>query len=133
MDGAFVILGTPAQALDELGNRGRQDEDARDVAPQFLINLQGPLDIDVEEVVAPGFERGFDRLARRAVKVAMHLRPFEELAALAQRLETALVDEVVMHAVDLARPAWPRRDGDRKRELVIRLQQEAAQRRFSRP
>ena len=44
----------------------------------------------------------------------MHLRPFEELAALAQGLEPALVDEVVMHAVHLARPAWPRGDGDPK-------------------
>ena len=133
MNRAFVVLGTPAQALDELGNRRRQDEDARDIAAHLAIDLQGSLDVDVEEIVAPGFERGFDRLARRAVKIAMHLRPFEKLAALAQSLEAALVDEVVMHAVDLARPAWPRGDGNRKRELIFRLQQETAQSRFARP
>jgi len=62
--------------------------------------------------------RGFPpRRARRSVIIAMHLRPFQQLAVVAKRLEMALRDEAVMDAVDLAGPPRPRRHGNGQREI----------------
>jgi hypothetical protein len=74
----------------------------------------------------------FDGLARRAVEIAMDLRPFQKLARIAHRLEATLRDEAIMDAVDLARAPGPRRhrDGQRQVESAI-LQQHAGQRRLA--
>ena len=69
----------------------------------FAIELLRALPVDVEQHVAAGGERGLDRLARRAVAIAVHLGLFEQLVGVAHRLEAAPRDEMVVHAVDLAR------------------------------
>ena len=60
---------------------------------QRLHDLAGALPVDVEDHVGAGGERLLDRPARRAVVVAVHLGPFEEVAAIAHGEEIVLGDE----------------------------------------
>ena len=53
----------------------------------------------------PCGQRLLDRVARRAIEIAVHLGPFQELAVLAHALELAHRHEVIVLAVDLARGA----------------------------
>ena len=57
--------------------------------PHRPIELPRPLPVDVEQHVVAGRERRLDRLARRAVAIAVHLGPFEQAAGIAQRVELA--------------------------------------------
>ena len=87
-DDVGAVLGAALEPGAELGHRGRQDEDARRCRRGIASrDLARALPVDVEEHVAARGERRLDRLARRAVEVAVHLRPFEELAAVAHRRE----------------------------------------------
>src|SRR3546814_13092841 len=69
-----------AQAALQLFHRRRQDEDAYDVGPRFLIELLRALPVDIEQHILARLEQFVDARARRAVTVAEDLRPFEELA-----------------------------------------------------
>ncbi len=127
-DGLGIVLGaareTPAQLID----RRRQDENADHVRPRLSVKLQGALPVDIEQHVGSRFQRALDRSLRRAVIIAVHLRPFHELAGFAHRAEPLRIDEVIVHALDFARPARPRRRGDRKPHARHALEQEARQR-----
>ena len=64
----------------------------------------------------------------------MHFRPFEQIAAVAQRLELLFGDEHIMDAVDLARTPCPRRHRDRQSQIeLLGLQQHARQGRLASP
>ena len=68
-----------------------------------LADLAGALEVDLEQRQAALGERALDRAARGAVLgAAVHDRVLEELARLDQPVELGVVDEVVVHAVDLA-------------------------------
>ena len=56
----------------------------------LVEQLLRALPVDVEQHVAAGGERRFHRLARRAVIIAVHLRPFEQIAAVAHRSRTGV-------------------------------------------
>src|SRR5260370_751748 len=132
-----LVVGVPTYrpALEpgaQCAHRRRQDENADDVAAEPLAHLTGALPVDVEQHVAPLRQHLFDRLARRAIEVAVNLRPFEQIAAFLHPVEFALVDEAVMNAVDLGRA--PRAGGHRHRERQIErlvLPQHAGQRRLA--
>ena len=68
---------------------------------------------------AAGIQRLLDLLARCAVDVAMHLGVFEQFVGIAHRLEAALRDESIMHAVDLARAALTRRHRHREADVLL--------------
>ena len=70
-----------------------------------LLDHLGALDVDLEDHVVAGDQRVADLGARRPVPVAVDLVRLEQLAGLAERVEPVDVEEVVAHAVDLARPA----------------------------
>jgi len=69
------------QKEDRYRQLSRQDEDQDRVREQ-LLDLQRALPVDLEHDVLAVHQALFDRLARRAVEMAMHLRPLEELAPL---------------------------------------------------
>ena len=74
-----------------------------------------------------------DRRPRRAVAVAVHLRPFEQVAVGLHPLELAPVDEVIVDAVDLGGAARPGGHRDRQRQVErLVLHQHARQRRLAR-
>ena len=96
-----AILESLAQRLEA----GRQDEDTNDVAASQLEQLLRTLPVDVEQNVLAVLEILEHGVARRAVALVEHARPFEELVVLRHRAEGFLVDEVIVLAVDLAL-AW---------------------------
>ena len=125
-----AVLGATLQPGAKLGHRRREHEDADDVVRQRFGDLAGSLPVDVEEHVATRRERRLDRLARRGVEVAVHLGPFEQLAAVAHRGEAAGIDEMIMDALDLARPPRPGRHRDRERKVGLVLEEQPAKRRL---
>jgi hypothetical protein len=96
----------------------------------FSLSWRAPCQ-SMSNHVAALCHRDFRRLARRAVAIAVHLRPFEQGIGVAHALEIAHLDEVVVDAVDLAAAARPRGDADRQLEARIRFQQIACDRRFA--
>ena len=103
MDHLVAVLGAHAQARLEIGDRGRQHEDADEIGAALLAQLLGALPIDVEQHVAARREHALDWRPRRAVAVAEHLGPFEKLALRDHRVETRAIDELIIGALDLAR------------------------------
>ena len=97
----------PEQRLD----RRRDDEDEERLVDP-LLHVLGALDVDLEDDVAPGERAPRGPPSRgRPVPVAVDLVRLEQAAGIAQREEALAVEEVVAHAVDLARPRRPRRAG----------------------
>ena len=88
-----------------------------DIGAEALAHLLRALPIDVEQHVAPLREHGLDGRARRAVAVAMDLRPFQQFPGQPHRVEFASADEMIMDAVSFARSARPRRHRDGEREV----------------
>src|SRR6516165_7948445 len=70
--------------------------------------------------------------ARRAVAMAEHVRPLQQLATPDHGLEPGGVDEMIITAVDLARPLLARRHRDRKLDAWIGVEQLARQRGLAR-
>ena len=68
-------------------------------------------------------EQRFDRCARRAVEIAEHFGVLEESAVRDQSLEHAAIDEVVVLAIDIARPRRPRRVRHRQHDAGLALEQ----------
>ena len=60
--------------------------------------------------------------------VVEHLGPFQQFAFLDQRVEALAVDEMIVAAVDLARPHLARGDRHRQRNALVLGQQAARQR-----
>jgi hypothetical protein len=81
------VLGPALQAGAQLEEGRREDEDAHHVLVHLLDDLAGPLPVDVEHHVLADAQGLLHGLARRAVEVAVHLGPFQEVPAIAQTLE----------------------------------------------
>ncbi|MNE95493.1 hypothetical protein D3C80_1935880 [compost metagenome] len=77
------------------------------------MELFSTLPINVEQHVLTVCQRFLSGLAQRAIEVAMHLCPFDQLIIVTQPLKFTLGDEVVMHAIDFAWAALTRGNGDR--------------------
>ncbi len=77
------------------------------------LELPRTLPVDVEQYVAAFFQGCFDRCLGRAVAVAEHGRPFDELALGDHPVELGVIDEVIVHVIDFAGAPEPggRRDG----------------------
>src|SRR5438067_6943668 len=117
-DDGIRILRPRAHAPLELLDRGWQDEDA-DAVRVEPAHLLRALPVDLEDDVVAAGDGVEDHLLRRAVVVAVHLGALEELAALAHRPEAALIDEVIVDAILLARPRLARGVGDRDLERRV--------------
>ena len=120
--------GAAPQAPLELGHRRRQDEHADHVVARGRAQLLGALPVDVEQHVAAAGQRLLDSRARRAVGMAVDLGVLQQLAALDHRAVGGAVDELIVDAVDLARPLRPGGHRDRQRELRLELQHPARDR-----
>ena len=97
----------------------------------FSHDLPGALPVDVEHHVLAARQGLLDRLARRAVEIAVHLGPFEQIAALAHLVELVGRDEPVVHAVDLRGALRPRRHRDRQVDARVLAHEVLGQRRLA--
>ena len=100
-DDIGAVLAAAVQPLAQFFPTRRQDEDQDRVRKQPL-DLQCALPVDLERHVVAVGDVGGDLGLRRAVEIAVHLRPLEEVAALDHAPERRHVDEVVLAAVLLA-------------------------------
>ena len=73
----------------------------------FSLSCLAPCQSMSNSMSRPLRHRRLGRLARRAVAIAMHLGPFQQRVGIAQALEFAHRQEMIVDAVDLA--AAPRR------------------------
>jgi ribose transport system substrate-binding protein len=73
----------------------------------------GALHIDRRNDVQSGIESIFNRAQRCAVRIAMHLRPFKELASFDHSLEFGTTDKVIVDSVFLPGPRVPSRERNR--------------------
>ena len=117
-----------AQASFEFGARRRQDENtdrigAHTIGPaaigQLGTDLLRALPVDLQQHVAPLRQKRLDRRTRSTLQIAVHVRVFVEHIGRSHVLEHVARDEVVMPAIDLARP-WQTR-GVRHRQTDARL------------
>ncbi len=94
------------QARLAILGRWRRDEDAQRLGDQ-LLDLLGALDVDLQDRVTPGAQRGFDLVARRARPIPVHLARLQQSPIALEPLELGGVHELVVDALDLAfaRPA----------------------------
>ena len=98
----LVRLGpTSYEALPEHVERRGLNEDEHGFG-KLLLDLQGTLDVDLEDERRSGVELGRDLGHERAVHVAVHVGPLEELASLDATFELFLAEEKVVDAVTLA-------------------------------
>src|SRR5438128_1298038 len=114
-DGGVVVGGARPQPPLQLRHRRRQDERAQRLG---ILPLDGAaaLHVDVEHRQHAAPLRLLDDHPRRPVAVAVHRRPLDELAGLDHRVETGVVDEVIIDALLLrgarrARGVADREDG----------------------
>src|SRR5690606_6067815 len=117
-DDLVAVLAAGAHALLQRLARRRQDEYA-DRARHLRPHLARALPVDLQEHVVAGGEQRPDRLARRALPVAVHAGVFEEIARLDHALELAGADEVVVLGVALARPWRARGERDRQADALV--------------
>ena len=82
----------------------RQDENADEIVARFFAQLLRALPIDIEQHVAAGAQCVDDRPARRAVAMAEHFGPLQQLAFFDHGIEATAIDEMIIAAVDLAGP-----------------------------
>jgi 16S rRNA (adenine1518-N6/adenine1519-N6)-dimethyltransferase len=132
-DGGIVVFGAPLQAAAHLVDRRRQHEDAHDILGHGGGKLPGALHVDVEQHVLALRQRLHHRIARRAVEIAMHLGPFEQLAAIAHEGEFRHALEEIMRAVDLTLPARPRRHRHGHGDVLLAFEEVAAERGLAGP
>ena len=114
LDGVLAVLRAPLEALAQLADRGRQDENGHHVRAGPRQQLHGALPVDVEQDIAAPAELFLDVGAWRSVEISMHLSALEQLALGPHALEIGHLDEVVMHAFDLVSAARSR--GHRNRQ-----------------
>ena len=86
-DDRVGILRTGVEPCLEVCGRRRQNEHADDVGACLLPQLLGALPVDVEQHVASGRQRRFDRRTRRAVAIVEYGSPFEQFREQVQNLE----------------------------------------------
>ena len=112
------ILGAPADQPAHQFVPGRRQQEHQQRLRHRRPDRARALQIDLEQHALALRERRVDRRPRGAVAVGVvHRRVLEQLAALDQPSNCASVDEVVVLAVDLARPRRPgrRRDAEQTR------------------
>jgi hypothetical protein len=107
---------------------GRGDEHADGLRRQRRLHLPVALPVDVEQHVLAARQRRFHRPARRAIGAAEDARIFQEFVVLNHRVETFLVDEMIMHAVSLTRPRGAGGGADGEGQPVVARQQRARNR-----
>lgn len=116
-DLALGVRCAPLEAPAQLGERGRRDEDRGRLGHVAADGARaGQLDLDQRG--SAGGEDAVDLGAERAVAVARVLDVLEEGPLAGAALELLRVEEVVLDAVDLARPLAP--GGGRDRDLDVR-------------
>ena len=128
------VLIAPFQPVLKLGHGRGQNENSHHILSGFGAHLLCALIINIEQHIPAFCENSLNRRARCAVKIAMHLGGFEQVAILAQPLKFLQADKMIMNAIHLAGAA--RACGYRHRQSQIRravLQQHACQRGFARP
>ena len=109
---ALLRLGTAAaQAVLQLLDGRRQQEDEQPVRA-FLHDVQGALNVDLEQDILPRRAPLLDLLERRPVVVAVDIRMLEEASLPDELLELLLRQKVVVLAIHLAVPRRARRGGD---------------------
>ena len=126
-----VLAARPQTLLQGLAVR-RQDEHAYHVLAHPLLELAGPLPIDIEEHVIARVERGLHGCLRRRIAIAVNLGPLEQLAGPLEPLELGRVDEVVVPTVHLSAPRLARRHGHRHAQAGVGCQQPPCQRGLAR-
>src|SRR5690606_38594470 len=99
-----TILGTSMEPLSERGCRGREHEYAHEVGGCRGCKLLRTLPIDVEEHIATGAQGIHHLPPRRTIKVAVHVRPLEQIASFLEPLESRSVDEMIVLPIDFAGP-----------------------------
>ena len=109
---ALVGLGhAPLEPAFQLVNRGRDDEDHHRLRREALDRRRA-LHVDLGEDVVARRHRVADLRFRHAVRVAVDLGVFEEVALVQHAPEGGLGDELVVHAVALVGPYRPGGGGD---------------------
>src|SRR3546814_8482329 len=87
-------------------------EDAHHVLLVLLVELLRALPVDVEQEILPFLEPSPNPPLGRAVTVPENVSPFVEIVFRDHAVEFSVVDEMIVHAVNLARARRAR--GDRK-------------------
>jgi 16S rRNA (adenine1518-N6/adenine1519-N6)-dimethyltransferase len=133
MDDLIGVLRSRSQPQLEVRNRRRQHEDADEIAICLLTKLLRALPVDVEQNVAALDQSRLDWQPGRAIAISEHLRPFQQFAVLDHCVETRRVEEMVVAAVDLARPLLARRHRNRKLDARVSREELARQRGLAGP
>ena len=90
------------------------------------------LPVDVEHHILADTKRLLHRRARRAVAMpAEHAGPFQQFAGRDHAVESRLIAEAIMHAVDFAGTRQARGDADRKPQVGLARQQCIGNRRLA--
>ena len=76
-------------------------------SPKSQFQLPCALPVDVEQDVPTLAQRLLHGRLRGAVSMAEDVRPFDELVGRRSAVEFRIVDEMIVHPVDLARPLGP--------------------------
>src|SRR6266852_103773 len=117
------VLAVPLRpAPQELVHGGWRQEDPQRIR-RSLAHLFGALDVDLEDDVVAGCALLVELRERSAVQVAAVGRVFEEGTLADQPLERLPRYEVVVDAIDLARPGPAGGVGDRVSKVGIDLEQ----------
>src|SRR5690606_35222142 len=127
LDDFGAVLSAAFQAAAQLLDRRRGDEHQHRIG-ELAPHLHGALPVDLQDDVLAGGHPLLDPGPGGGIEVVVHLRPFEEVARVAPADEFVAVEELVVHAVHLARAGRARRAGHRKPE-VGQLAEEGAHQR----
>ena len=106
-DDLHSVLGAGDQPAAQIGHRRRQDEDPHHIARRLLGHAHGALPIDVEKYITPLRQGVHHWRARAAVKVLVHLRPFQQRLIGDHGVKRRPVDEIILPPLLLARPRRP--------------------------
>src|SRR5262249_7141373 len=101
-DHRLAVLRPALEPAFQLFRRRRQDEDADKIGRGCPAELLRALPIDIEQHIAAGLQSLEHRRSRRAVAVAEHFRPFEQLAMFYHFIKARWIDEMVVTAVAFA-------------------------------
>src|SRR6266852_4323675 len=76
----FLLGAAATKPLLEFRETRREDKDGNGIAGIDGANLAGALEVDIEQDVAAGCDRGIKRSARRAVRRLKHTRRLRKFA-----------------------------------------------------
>ena len=128
----FLVLGAAAaQARGELLEGRRRDEHHHRVRALF-VHLHRALHLDLEDDVVSLVQLFVHRRFERAVVIVHIARVLQKCVLRDLFLKIRFGEEVVLHAVGLARARRARGRGDRVEQPVVLLAQQAQQRALAR-